>query len=119
MRRERLYLQDIVDAADAMARFVLDVDRPAFLSSDLHQSAVPQKLMVIGEAVACLPDTLKRGHPEVEWGRIVAFRNLIIHRYFRVDWDIIWTIATVDVPSLRALVAGIIAHEFPDAGAVP
>ena len=54
MRREGLYLSDIVDAADAIERFISGVDREAFLRDDLRQSAVLQKLIVIGEAASRL-----------------------------------------------------------------
>ncbi len=40
MRRERLSLTGIVDAADAAARFLQGVDRDTFLGSELLQSAV-------------------------------------------------------------------------------
>ncbi|MBC7238103.1 MAG: DUF86 domain-containing protein [Chloroflexi bacterium] len=52
MRPERLCLLDIVEAADAIARFLHGVDRSQFMDDELRQSAVLQKLIVIGEAVA-------------------------------------------------------------------
>jgi uncharacterized protein with HEPN domain len=55
MRSEELYLTDIVDAADAIARFVRGVEREDFCHDELAQSAVLQKLIVIGEAAARLP----------------------------------------------------------------
>jgi uncharacterized protein with HEPN domain len=54
MRPEKLYLTDIVEAADAIRRFVTEIDRDGFLRDELRQSAVLQKLIVIGEAAARL-----------------------------------------------------------------
>ncbi len=56
MRRDELYLADIIEAADAIAGFLKDVDKETFAGSDLIRSAVLQKLMVIGEAVARVSD---------------------------------------------------------------
>ena len=42
MRREELYLGDIVEAADAIREFLGNIDHPAFFESDLIQSAVLQ-----------------------------------------------------------------------------
>lgn len=50
MRRDELYLVDMIEAAVAATTFVQDVDETAFLESDLFQSAAIQKLLVIGEA---------------------------------------------------------------------
>ena len=51
MRSDRLYLADILAAADSVARFIADMeDDAAFYTDDLRQSAVLQKLIVIGEA---------------------------------------------------------------------
>lgn len=40
MRPEILYLTDIVDAAEAIARFLTGVEREAFLKDELRQSGV-------------------------------------------------------------------------------
>ena len=37
MRREELYLTDIVEAADAIHQFLLGVERDSFLRNDLLQ----------------------------------------------------------------------------------
>ncbi len=52
MRREELYLRDIVEASGFIAQFVTGLDRSGFQSSELVRSAVVQKLAVIGEAAA-------------------------------------------------------------------
>ena len=50
MRPERLYLTDMVDAADAIGRFVTGVGYDDFVRDELRQSAVLQKLVVMGDA---------------------------------------------------------------------
>jgi len=53
MRSERLYLSDIVEAADAIERFLRDLpDEESFYADELRQSAVLQKLTIMGEAAA-------------------------------------------------------------------
>ncbi len=109
MRRERLFLADIVDAADAVAAFLLNVDQATFLASDLVRSAVLHKLVVVGEAAARVEPATRALAPEIRWRSIVGFRNLVIHAYFDVDWTIVWETAQVDLPILRAEVAALLA----------
>ena len=113
MRREELYLRDIVDAADAVATFLSGASRDEFLENELLRSAVLQKLMIMGEAAAHVGDTLRAKHPEVPWRRIVAFRNYAIHEYFGLNWGYAWVAATEDAPLLRQKVLAVLQAEFP------
>jgi uncharacterized protein with HEPN domain len=114
MRRERLYLADIVEAADAIAVFLEGSQRARFLTDDLVRSATLHKLTIIGEAAARLPRSFCDAHSEVPWSDIVAFRNIAVHSYVAVDWQIVWTAAAEDAPRLRHQIAAILAREFPE-----
>ena len=46
MRREELYLPDIVEGAGHIAQFIAGLDRPGFQKSELVRSAVVQKIGV-------------------------------------------------------------------------
>jgi len=114
MRREELYLADIVDAADAIERFVEGVDYDDFVGDELRQSAVLQKLIVIGEAAARLSVEFRASHAHIEWADVVGFRNIAVHEYFAVNCSIVWVTAVEDVPFLRQQVAQIMQDEFAD-----
>ena len=60
MRRETLYLQDIIEACDLLDTFLEGMDASAFMSSELHKAAALQKLAVIGEAAARLRRSFAR-----------------------------------------------------------
>jgi uncharacterized protein with HEPN domain len=114
MRREALYLADILEAADAVSRFVKDVEREDFFADEMRQSAVLQKLIIIGEAAARLPIDFRERHSEVEWVDIVGFRNIAVHEYFAISWSIVWITAVEDVPRMQRKIARILAEEYPE-----
>jgi len=114
MRRERLYLQDILEACDMIQAFLKEMDAATFLASELHKAAILQKLTVIGEAAAHLPQAFRDTHPQIEWRDIVAFRNIAVHAYFAVQWDIVWATATDEVPVLRRNVLEMLQAENAD-----
>jgi uncharacterized protein with HEPN domain len=68
--------------------------------------------MVIGEAAARLSLQFRTAHPQLEWRDIANFRNIAIHAYFTVDWQIVWVTAREDVPELRRVVSAILDSEF-------
>jgi uncharacterized protein with HEPN domain len=112
MRREDLYLRDIVEAADHIAGFIAGLDVSSFHESELIRSAVVQKLAIIGEAAARVPDELKDRFREIPWQRIVAFRNILVHAYFGIDWSEVWVAASRQAPELRDQVDLILRSEF-------
>ena len=114
MKRERLYLHDIVVAADAIAEFLSGQDQESFDDSTLVESAVAFQLTIIGEAVSHLPEDLKARYPAVPWGQIIGLRNQVVHHYFGLGWDSIWDTVNTEVPVLRNQVAEILRAEFPD-----
>ena len=111
MRHEVLYLTDIVEAADHIAEFLAGTDAEAFQNSELVRSAVVHKLSIIGEAAARISLELRDGNPQVPWPQIIAFRNILIHAYFGIDWDVVWGAAKNRCPILREQIAPILAAE--------
>jgi uncharacterized protein with HEPN domain len=69
-----------------------------------------QKLIVIGEAAARLSDEFQQKSPEIPWADIVGFRNIAVHEYFAVNWQIVWATATRDVPMLREQISKLLPH---------
>jgi uncharacterized protein with HEPN domain len=112
MRRDDLYLNDIIEAADHVAEFLSDTNFEGFLNSELIRSAVVQKLAIIGEAAAHISDELRGRYSQIPWLQIISFRNILVHAYFGIDWNEVWKSARVDCPALRGQVAGIITAEF-------
>jgi len=96
MRRDDLYLNDIIEAADYIATFLGQLDFEGFRQSELIRSAVVQKLAIIGEAAARISDELKGRFPQIPWPQIVAFRNILVHAYFGIDWNEVWKAVQVD-----------------------
>ena len=112
MRDEELYLRDIVEAASAIDSFLADISRDEFQEDDLCRSAVLHKLTIIGEAAARLPTEFRERHPAIDWPGIVGFRNIVVHAYFVVDWDIVWVAATKEAQDLKHQVLEILASEY-------
>jgi uncharacterized protein with HEPN domain len=113
MRREELFLLDIVQAADAIAESVGDRSFAAFLADRVLRDAVLMRLIIIGEAASQLPNAVTQRYPDVSWPDMIGFRNRVVHGYFAIDWTIVWETATGDAPLVRSQVAEILARDYP------
>jgi uncharacterized protein with HEPN domain len=105
--RERL--QHILEEADLLARASTGLSRERFLEDPILQRAFTRSLEVIGEAVKSLPTDLREQYPHVEWRQIAGMRDHLSHRYFGVEYEVIWEAVTQKVPLLRESVLAIIA----------
>lgn len=101
MRREAERLQDILDAIAAIERYTSQ-GRQAFDEQELIQVWVVHHLQIIGEAANSLSADLINQYGEVPWAQIVAFRNIVVHEYFRVSLNLVWAIVQNNLPPLKA-----------------
>jgi uncharacterized protein with HEPN domain len=107
----------MLEAGDAIASYLKDVDRHAFLHYPMLQDAVLRCLTVIAEAASKVADTVQSRAPAVPWRRIVGFRNFVVHEYQRVDWALVWDVVVSDLPDLLIEVqaaATALAVDFTD-----
>lgn len=63
---------------------------------------------IIGEATRGLTEELRQAHPEVPWRQMVAMRNVLIHGYFDIDVDLVWSVAQSDIAKVGARVRAIV-----------
>ena len=116
MRPERLYLADIIEAADAIAGYVAGLTREAFQVDDLRRSATVWRMIIIGEAAAHVSEGVRKRHSNVPWSDIIGLRHIAVHAYHHLDWGTVWTSATQEVPELRSQIAAILKVEYPGPG---
>ena len=70
------------------------------------------KLIIIGEATANISKGLQRRYASIPWSDIKGLRDIAVHAYHRMEWDIVWTTATKEVPELRKQIAAILEAEY-------
>ncbi len=101
-RDVRLYLADIDESIAAIEEFTAGLDYETFAGDRKTYSATLREFIVIGEAIANIPDEVKSRAPSIEWRLIKDFRNFIVHEYFGVDSRIVWDAVQKELPFLKA-----------------
>ncbi|MCA9936722.1 MAG: DUF86 domain-containing protein [Anaerolineales bacterium] len=65
------------------------------------QTWVVYHLQIIGEAARSLSVELQQNHPEIPWRSIIGMRHILVHSYFGIDKDVVWSIVANDLPDLK------------------
>lgn len=105
----RLRVEDILGAADRIARYVQGMDLAAFEADELVLDAVSRCFGIIGEAAKKIPENVVAAHPEIPWAEMRAMRNIVVHEYFGVTNETLWKTAVDDLPPLVASLRKLIA----------
>ena len=108
--RDRLYLGHILEAIAAVESFTIE-GRAQFITDLKTQSAVLRQLEIIGEAVKHLSAELVVRETGVPWRQIAGARDKLIHAYFKVDLDAVWSMVDLDLPPLKANVQRILGAQ--------
>ena len=109
-RDYRQYLDDIVVACERILRYTQGMSAEEFRTDDRTFDAVVRNLEIIGEAAKGIPEPLRARAPNIEWQKIVAFRNVLVHAYFGVSVDIVWDVAHTKLASLRHSCRGLLSE---------
>ncbi len=90
------------DAADAALQFDgwvhgVDLDQHAMLSM-----ALTRCLEILGEAASKVTPATRAQLTNIPFSKVISMRNRLIHAYFEVDLDVVWTTVIEDLPPLLA-----------------
>lgn len=94
------FIYDIKESIEAIFEYTNSISYDFFSTDRKTKSAVIREFEIIGEAVKNLPDNIKDKYKYIPWRDIVDFRNLLIHAYFGVDFEIVWNTIQNDLPRL-------------------
>jgi uncharacterized protein with HEPN domain len=93
-------LRHMADALESVQRMVAGRNRDDLDNDEMLRLALTRAIEVIGEAAGRVTDDTQQAVAHIPWRQLAGMRNRLIHAYFDVNLDIIWTTATRDAPIL-------------------
>jgi uncharacterized protein with HEPN domain len=109
MKSESVYLRHVLECIRRVEDDVAG-GRERFMASHTAQDAVLRNLQTMAESTQRLSDSLKATQPSIEWQRLGAFRNLLVHNYLGIDLNAVWQIVQRDVPELKRAALGMLDY---------
>lgn len=99
-RSDSDFVADMLEAVERISAYIASLDYDDFLSDTKTQDAVIRNLEVIGEAAKNVSTGIRQQHSDIPWQSMAGVRDRLIHDYFGVNIDIVWEIATNELPAV-------------------
>jgi hypothetical protein len=88
------------EAAEKILKYTKGLSFEEFLTDDKTIDAVVRNFEIIGEASLRIDEDFRLENPQIEWKKLRGFRNRIVHDYFGIDYEIVWSILSEDLEEL-------------------
>jgi uncharacterized protein with HEPN domain len=108
MPRDRESLIDIINAIQRILRYTNGVSRSELETNDEKLSAILYQITIIGEATKRLSQEVRQKHPQIPWREMAGMRDVIVHEYDRLDFEIIWDIVANRLTDLLTMLENLI-----------
>ena len=99
-RSSNVLLLDMKEAAEKILKYTKGLSFEDFLTDDKTIDAVVRNFEIIGEASLRIDEDFRLENPQIEWEKLRGFRNRIVHDYFGIDYEIVWSILSEDLEEL-------------------
>jgi uncharacterized protein with HEPN domain len=111
-RDTRLLLEDIIESAQKVLAYTNGMSFSEFIADDKTVDPVIRNFEIIGEAASRLPTDFCSQNPKIAWHQMIGMRNRLIHAYFGVDYQIIWSVVKDNLPHFKSEIEGLLSSEF-------
>ena len=110
---DRVRLQHVIDALNSAIRFAQGRQRGDLDSDEMLLFALVRAIEIAGEAASQVTAETHAQLPDLPWASMVGMRNRLVHAYFDINRDILWTTVTEAAPPLVERLKNILAGEGP------
>jgi uncharacterized protein with HEPN domain len=97
--KERLL--HISDAVDSIIEFTRGISYDQYNEDFKLRLALIKLLEIIGEASAGITPEIQEQFSDVDWSILRNVRNVLVHEYFGIDYEVIWNTIKTNIPELK------------------
>jgi uncharacterized protein with HEPN domain len=104
--KERLL--HIYDAIESIINFTKEITYEEYYEDYKLRLALIKLLEIIGEASTGISSQIQEQFSEIDWSILKSVRNVLVHEYFGIDYEVIWNTIKIDIPELKTQVEQIL-----------
>ena len=102
-KNDGYYAQKAIENIVAIQNYLADKSYDEFLSDNELIDAIMFRLIQLVENIRKVSQEFKDNNPQIPWGKIIGFRNGIVHEYGNTDYEIVYETITQNLNELKCL----------------
>jgi len=108
LKRDEVFIRHILDEITFLIDSSKGLEYEGLIKDETLKRAFVRSLEVIGEATKNISSEFRQKYPDIEWRELTGLRDKLIHRYFGVQWEIVWDVVKNKIPQLKGRIEGIL-----------
>jgi len=108
-----VYVGHMLETACSIVAKTSGILRSDFDDDENLRIAVAHLIQNIGESARRISPGFHQTHPEIPWNKIIAMRHKVVHDYLEINYEIVWRVATVNLPPLMVELEKLLPEDIP------
>lgn len=100
IKNDHYYAQKALDNILVIQKYINNKSYDDFINDDELIDAIMFRLVQLIENIKNISPEFKGQNSDIPWGKIMGFRNGIVHEYGRTDYHVVYETITQDLDEL-------------------
>ncbi len=87
------------------------VSEDSFYQNEILKRAIVRSIEIIGEASKKLNPDFKIEHAHIPWKKMAGMRDVLIHDYMGVDYELVWEVVFRHLPEMESAIQDLLPKE--------
>jgi uncharacterized protein with HEPN domain len=101
---DEVRLRHLIESAEKAVTYAAERNREALDRDELLRLALTKLVEIVGEAAKQVSEPTRAAYADVPWSAVARMRDRLVHHYFDINLDVLWSTVTVDLPALLEIV---------------
>lgn len=113
LRKAKNRLRDILIETEFLTELQQKLKSQKDLEENEHiKRAACNSISVMSVAVKNLPESIRQLSPNTPWKDIAGMRDELTHKYYDINYDVVWEIIETEAPALKIETTKILNHLY-------
>lgn len=97
---DEVRIRHMAEAAQKAIDFCRGRSRQDLENDELLRLGLTKLVEIVGEAAKQVGEVTRRRYPKVPWAEAARMRDRLVHHYFDINLDALWSTVDEDLPAL-------------------
>ena len=107
-KNDAYYFSKIVEDINTIKKYLNNASYEEFLKDGQMIDAIMFRMIQLVESIKNVSTVFKDEHPDINWHKIIGFRNGIVHEYGETDYLTVYETITKDIYDLKEVLEAIL-----------